>query len=28
MLSTLAMLQGDRAETFLEEQGVKFWVRR
>jgi thiamine biosynthesis lipoprotein len=28
MLSTLAMLQGDKAESFLEEQGVKYWVRR
>lgn len=28
MLSTLAMLQGDEAENFLEEQAVTCWVRR
>jgi len=28
MLSTLAMLQGESAESFLEDQGVKYWVRR
>lgn len=28
MLSTLAMLHGDEAENFLNEQGVKYWVRR
>jgi len=28
MLSTLAMLQGDGAETFLDVQGVQYWVRR
>jgi thiamine biosynthesis lipoprotein len=28
MLSTLAMLQGGNAESFLDEQGVKYWVRR
>ena len=28
MLSTLAMLQGSNAETFLDEQGVRYWVRR
>ena len=28
MLSTLAMLQGEGAEAFLEEQGVKHWVKR
>jgi thiamine biosynthesis lipoprotein len=28
MLSTLAMLQGSKAEEFLDEQGVKSWVRR
>lgn len=28
MLSTFAMLQGKDAETFLENQGVKYWVQR
>lgn len=28
MLSTLAMLQGIEAETFLDEQGVRYWARR
>lgn len=28
MLSTLAMLQGGAAERFLDEQAVKYWVRR
>jgi thiamine biosynthesis lipoprotein len=28
MLSTLAMLRGQGAETFLEEQGVRNWCRR
>jgi thiamine biosynthesis lipoprotein len=28
MLSTLAMLQGGKAEQFLEEQAVTYWVRR
>jgi len=28
MISTLAMLQGARAEPFLEEQGVLYWCRR
>ena len=28
MLSTLAMLKGAKAETFLEQQGVRFWCRR
>ena len=28
MLSTLAMLQGEGAEEFLLEQGVKHWVKR
>ncbi len=28
MLSTLAMLQGGKAEAFLEEQGVTYWVRQ
>jgi len=28
MLSTLAMLQGDKAEEFLEEQAVTYWIRR
>jgi thiamine biosynthesis lipoprotein len=28
MLSTLAMLKGPEAETFLEAQGVRFWCRR
>lgn len=28
MLSTLAILKGDRAERFLEAQEVKFWCRR
>lgn len=28
MLSTLAMLQGDGAEAFLDAQNVKCWVRR
>ena len=28
MLSTLAMLQGNDAEAFLDDQGVKYWVRR
>lgn len=28
MLSTLAMLQGGKAEAFLEQQGVKAWCRR
>lgn len=26
LLSTLAMLRGPRAKTFLEEQGVRFWL--
>lgn len=28
ILATLAMLQGENAETFLEEQGVKYWCQR
>jgi thiamine biosynthesis lipoprotein len=28
MLSTMAMLQGGDAESFLEEQGVRFWCIR
>jgi thiamine biosynthesis lipoprotein len=28
MLSTLAMLKGHKAETFLDEQGVRYWCRR
>ena len=28
MLSTLAMLKGDKAEWFLDEQGVRYWCRR
>lgn len=28
MLATLAMLQGSRAEAFLEEQGVRYWSLR
>ena len=28
MLSTLAMLKGARAETFLDEQGVQYWCNR
>jgi thiamine biosynthesis lipoprotein len=28
MLATLAMLQGERAERFLEAQGVSHWVQR
>ena len=28
MLSTLAMLQGQGAEAFLKEQGVRNWCRR
>ncbi len=28
LLSTLAMLHGRKAESFLENQGVKFWVAR
>lgn len=28
MLSTLAMLRGTDAESFLDGQGVKYWVRR
>ena len=28
MLSTLAMLKGGQAESFLEEQGVQFWCIR
>ena len=28
MLSTLAMLQGYNAETFLDGEGVKYWCRR
>ena len=28
MLSTLAMLRGSAAESFLDEQAVKYWVRR
>jgi thiamine biosynthesis lipoprotein len=28
ILATLAMLQGPDAETFLEEQGVRWWCRR
>ena len=28
LLATLAMLHGDQAETFLEEQGVQNWVMR
>ncbi|MGP8035573.1 MAG: FAD:protein FMN transferase [Steroidobacteraceae bacterium] len=28
MLATFAMLQGGRAEAFLEEQGVRFWCLR
>lgn len=27
LLSTLAMLQGENARTFLEEQGVTFWLQ-
>ncbi len=27
LLSTLAMLQGDNARSFLEEQGVTFWLQ-
>ena len=28
MLTTLAMLQGTDAETFLEAEGVRFWIQR
>ncbi|TPH12842.1 FAD:protein FMN transferase [Litorilituus lipolyticus] len=28
VLATLALLQGERAENFLNEQEVKYWVRR
>jgi thiamine biosynthesis lipoprotein len=28
LLATLAMLQGDRAEEFLVEQGVRHWIQR
>ena len=28
MTSTLAMLEGDRAEAFLEQEGILFWCRR
>lgn len=28
MLATLAMLRGDRAEAFLEEEGVRYWCSR
>jgi thiamine biosynthesis lipoprotein len=28
LLSTLALLQGARAEEFLEEQGARFWLLR
>jgi thiamine biosynthesis lipoprotein len=28
MLSTLAMLEGQAAETFLDHQGVRYWVLR
>jgi hypothetical protein len=28
LLSTLALLQGERAEAFLTEQGVRHWVGR
>jgi hypothetical protein len=28
MLATLSMLQGSGAESFLEEQGVRYWCLR
>jgi thiamine biosynthesis lipoprotein len=28
MLATFAMLQGSGAESFLEEQGVRYWCLR
>jgi len=28
MLATFAMLQGGSAESFLEEQGVRYWCLR
>ena len=28
MLSTLAMLQGENAEAFLDGEGLKYWCRR
>ena len=28
MLATLAMLEGPAAESFLAEQGVRYWVAR
>jgi thiamine biosynthesis lipoprotein len=28
LLSTLALLHGSRAQEFLEEQGVRYWILR
>jgi thiamine biosynthesis lipoprotein len=28
MTSTLAMLEGELAEEFLEQEGILFWCRR